>query len=56
MIDYLNQYPHVIVLLVTIVIWSGIALFVWRLDRKIESIEAQLTTSEQNNTSTKQNS
>ncbi len=40
MIEYLSQHPHVIVLLVTLLIWLGIALYLWRLDRRLDELHA----------------
>ncbi|GIV54227.1 MAG: hypothetical protein KatS3mg039_0745 [Candidatus Kapaibacterium sp.] len=39
MIEYLSDHPHLVVLVVTIVIWSGIALYLWRLGRRIVELE-----------------
>jgi len=42
MIEYLNAHPQFIVLIVTALIWTGIASFLWRLDRRIEQLSQQI--------------
>ncbi|RMF33452.1 MAG: CcmD family protein [Chlorobiota bacterium] len=53
MIEYLSQHPHVIVLLVTLLIWLGIALYLWRLDRRLDELLSKFsgkTVEQDNNT------
>ncbi|GBD05435.1 hypothetical protein HRbin20_01018 [bacterium HR20] len=51
MIDYLNRHPHLIVLLVTVLIWLGISLYLWRLDRRLDELLSKFSgkTIEQDN-------
>ena len=45
MYDFLNQNQMYIVLVVTLLIWSGIVWYLVRLDKKVGQLEKQLTKS-----------
>jgi len=42
MVDFLNQNQMYIVLVITLLIWSGIVWYLVRLDKKIGQIEQRL--------------
>ena len=42
MYEFLNQNQMFIVLIITVLIWSGITWYLTRLDKKIEQIEKRL--------------
>ena len=42
MYEFLNQNQMYIVLVITLLIWSGIIWYLVRIDRKIEQIEKRL--------------
>jgi CcmD family protein len=42
MYEFLNQNQMFIVLIITLLIWSGIIWYLTRLDKKIERIEKRL--------------
>jgi CcmD family protein len=42
MYEFLNQNQMFIVLIITVLIWSGITWYLMRLDKKIEQIEKRL--------------
>jgi hypothetical protein len=42
MFEFLNQNQMYIVLIVTLLIWTGIVLFLIRIDKKISLLESKL--------------
>ncbi len=42
MYEFLNQNPMYIVLIITLLIWSGIVWYLVRIDKKIGQIEKRL--------------
>ncbi len=51
MIEYLAQHPHLVVLIVTILIWLGIAFFLWQLNKRIDHLENAITQRKLSNSS-----
>lgn len=45
MIEYLMTHPHMVVLVVTTILWAGIAAYILRLDKRLEKLESSITTS-----------
>lgn len=46
MIDYLMTHPHVVVLIITTILWGGIGMYLLRLDKRLAKLENTITTSE----------
>jgi CcmD family protein len=42
MIEYLNQNQQYVVLLITLIVWTGIVWYLVRLDKKIGKLEKQV--------------
>lgn len=42
MMEFLQQNQMYVVLTVVLLIWVGIVLYLWRIDRKVEKIENQM--------------
>ena len=42
MMDFLQQNQMYVVLTVVLLIWAGIVLYLWRIDRKVGKIENQM--------------
>jgi CcmD family protein len=42
MIEYLSQNQQYIVLLITLIVWTGIVCYLVRLDKKIGKLEKQV--------------
>jgi len=41
MLEFLQQNQMYVVLTVVLIIWAGILVYLWRIDRKVEKIENQ---------------
>lgn len=52
MIDYLQSHPHIVVLLITLIVWGAIAGYLIRIDRKLQRLEQQFSTEQRENSST----
>ncbi|MCX8051609.1 MAG: CcmD family protein [Chlorobi bacterium] len=55
MIEYLDAHPHVIVMIVTLLIWTGIAVYLWRLDKRLVTLENSTTTTQNQGSSSNPN-
>lgn len=42
MMEFLQQNQMYVVLTVVLLIWVGIVVYLWRIDRKVEKIENQM--------------
>lgn len=42
MIDFLSQYPMYVVLACALVIWAGIATYLWRVDARLAELERKM--------------
>ena len=40
MIDFLTAYPTYVVLICALVIWLGLALYLWRIDNRLSTLES----------------